>query len=300
LPPLLVTPSAGMARHEWLHAVMMSLLLRGNAYGIITGRYANTLLPSQVDIVDPDRMAVRVTTDGLIEYRLSGVEQDPNDVWHVRAYVMPGGIEGLSPLRYAAQAIGLGLAAEQFGAQFFGDGHIPAGILQSEKDLTPKKAQEVRELWDEARQNNRRIAVLGSGASFKQISVAPEESQFLATLKANSATIARFFGVPPQLVGIDETTSHTYSSPEQLSLVLLTYTVGAWLVRLETAISTLLPRNQFVKLKPAGLLRSTTLERYQAYAQALGSSKQTGWLTVDEVRALEDLPPLADLGGGLA
>jgi phage portal protein BeeE len=111
LPPLLRQPAAGMSLNEWLYAVMVSLLLRGNAYGIVTGRSGSTLLPAQVDLAHPDRLGVTVTPDGRVQYRLNGEELLPDDVWHVRAYTFPGAVLGLSPVEYARQTIGLGLAA---------------------------------------------------------------------------------------------------------------------------------------------------------------------------------------------
>jgi HK97 family phage portal protein len=134
LPPLLRQPAAGMTLNEWLYAVMVSLLLRGNAYGVVTGRSGSTLLPAQVDLAHPDRLAVTVTPDGRVQYRLNGEELLPDDVWHVRAYTFPGAVLGLSPVEYARQTIGLGLAAEKFGAQFFGDGSIPAGVIYTDRD----------------------------------------------------------------------------------------------------------------------------------------------------------------------
>ena len=80
----------------------------------------------------------------------------------------------------------------------------------------------------------------------------------------------------------------TYANTESRALDYLRYSVNTWLVRIETALGRLLPRQQYAKLNAGGLLRSTTKERYEAHEIAL----RAGFLTVDEVRALEDLPPL--------
>jgi HK97 family phage portal protein len=200
LPPLLRTPAAGMSLNEWLYAVMVSLLLRGNAYGIVTGRSGSTLLPAQVDLAHPDRLGVTVTPDGRVQYRLNGEELLPDDVWHVRAYTFPGAVLGLSPVEYARQTIGLGLAAEKFGAQWFGDGSIPSGVLYVDRDPGKETAKKLKAEWVAARRNNREPAVLG-GAKFEPISVRPEESQFLGTLDSNVNSIARLYGVPPEMVG---------------------------------------------------------------------------------------------------
>ena len=69
-----------------------------------------------------------------MQYRLNGEELLPDDVWHVRADTFPGAVLGLSLVEYARQTIGLGLAAEKFGAQWFGDGSIPSGVLYVDRD----------------------------------------------------------------------------------------------------------------------------------------------------------------------
>jgi HK97 family phage portal protein len=138
------------------------------------------------------------------------------------------------------------------------------------------------------RSQQRGIAVLGSGAKFQPVTIAPEEAQFVETQKANVSTIARFFGVPPEMVG-GETAGHmAYSSPEQRSTDLLVYSVRPWLHRVERAVSALLPRTQEAKFNAGGMVRATLLDRYQAHEIAL----RAGFLTVNEVRELEDRPPL--------
>lgn len=291
-PPLLVQPAAGQHRHDWLYQVMVSLLLRGNAYGIITARSGATLLPAQVELANPDQVQVD-RRDGVTSYRIGATSYDAEDVWHVRAYPVPGLPVGLSPVEYSRQAIGLGLAAEKFGAQFFGDGATPAGVLSTDQRLDSTQAETVAARWHGLHRDSRKIAVLTGGLKFTPITIAPEESQFIETQRFTVSQIARVFGVPPEMVGSDSGGSLTYSNVESRALDFLRYCVQPWLVRLETSLSTLLPRQQTVKFNAGGLLRATTKERYEAHKVALDA----GFLTVDEVRALEDLPPL---GGTLA
>jgi HK97 family phage portal protein len=112
-PAILVEPAAGQPLHEFVYSTMVTLLLRGNAYGLVTARQGASMLPAQVELVHPDRVTVRVDPEtGRVVYTFLGREVDRADVWHVRAFTMPGSILGLSPVEYARQAIGLGLAAE--------------------------------------------------------------------------------------------------------------------------------------------------------------------------------------------
>jgi HK97 family phage portal protein len=295
LPPLLRQPAAGTSLNEWLYQAMVSLLLRGNCYGIVTGRSGSTLLPAQVEIAHPDRMAVTVLPDGRVQHRLNGKELDPADVWHVRAYTFPGAVLGLSPVEYMRQTIGLGLAAEKFGAQWFGDGSIPSGVIYADRDPKAEGAAKLKAEWVAARKNNREPAVL-AGARFEPIQVRPEESQFLSTIEANVNAIARSFGVPPEMIAGTTAGPLAYTSPEMRSLDLLTYTVRGWLVRLENAISALLPSTQFARFNAAGMVRVDLKSRYQAHEIAL----RAGFLTINEVRELEDRGPLPGAGGAVA
>lgn len=290
-PPLLREPAAGMPLQAFLEAAMRSLLLRGNAYGLVTARSGATMLPAQVELIHPDHVAVHRDESGRVVYRILGREYPREDVWHVRAYVMPGTLLGLSPVEYARQSIGLGLAAEKFGAQYFGDNATPAGVLISDGTggaMTAETAATIRARWEAAHKNRRDIAVLGGGLKFQPISVAPDESQFIETTRANVATVARYYGVPPEMIGGEAGGSLTYANVEQRALDFLTYSLTPWLVRLETALSQLLPARQSVKFNPGGLLRTSLRDRYEAHKLGI----EAGFLTINEARALEDLPPL--------
>jgi HK97 family phage portal protein len=286
LPPLLRQPSATMNLPDWLYAALQSLLLRGNCYGEIVDRAGAGLLPAQVELLAPDR--VQVTANGAVTYRVDGHERDPASIWHVKAFTAAGAVEGLSPIGHARQSIGLGLAAERYAAKFFGESAIPSGILTTDQDIKHDRAEQLKERWKARHQGNRDIAVLGSGARFQAITIAPEEAQFLETTQANIRTIARYFGVQPELIGADSGNSLTYANVEQRALDFLTFGLRPWLVRLETALSALLSSTTTVKFNAAALVRTDLLTRYQAHESAI----RAGWKLRSEVRELEDLPPI--------
>src|SRR6266540_4033050 len=106
LPALLASPAAGWSLVEWVYAIMQSLLLRGNAYGLITARSGPRLTPAQVELVNPDNMTVMVDPDGRVAYRYKGREINREDLWHVRAFVTAGSPVGLSPIAYRHDTIG--------------------------------------------------------------------------------------------------------------------------------------------------------------------------------------------------
>jgi HK97 family phage portal protein len=286
-PRALITPAAGTDLPDWLWQHMISYQLRGNVMGIIADRITVTR-PSQIELINPDRVSVQTDPDGTI-WRLDGREIDRADLWHKRAYPMPGEPLGLSPIAYFANTIGLGLAAEQYGSKFFRDSGIPTGLLTTDQTLTTETAQELLAMWENANKDRRKTAAMGSNMKFQAISVAPEESQFLDTLRLNVQQIARIFSVPPELIGADSGNAMTYSNIESRDLSFLKYSLQPWLGRLERAMNMLVPRNSYVKFNTGALLRTDTLNRYQAHAVALDQ----GFLTLNEVRELEDRPPLA-------
>ncbi|SRR6266704_2784244 len=305
LPPLLRQPSADADLADFLAMTMTSLCLRGNAYGVVTQRHGGLLLPQQIELVHPDVVQpprVGATGEDNV-YRVNGKPYEPADVWHPRAYRIPGSNVGLSPIRYAAQSIGLGLGAESFGAAFFGDRDaagpgIPKGYLQNvARKIGPEQAAEVRSAWFQALGGRRDLPILGSDWAYKTVSIAPNESQFLETTRANVAVIARYFRVPPELVASESGNSLTYANMESRDLSFLVYGVTPWLTRLERAINPLLPKTQYCKFATGGFARAALKPRYDAYGVALGNGQTPGWLTVDEVRALEDLEPMGEAPG---
>jgi HK97 family phage portal protein len=286
-PRALVTPAADTDLQDWLWQHMVSFLLRGNVMGVIADRVTVTR-PSQIELVNPDRVTVQTTREGTV-WRLDGREIDRSDLWHRRAFPLPGEPLGLSPIGYFANTIGLGLAAEQYGSMFFRDSAIPSGVLSSDSDLTADQAEQALQLWQVANKDRRKTAVLGSGLKFQAISIAPEESQFLDSIKLNVQQIARVFGVPPEMIGADSGNAMTYTNIEARDLSFLKYALQPWLGRLERALNTLLPRGgQYCKFNAGALLRTDLKSRYESYTLALAG----GWLSVDEVRELEDRKPL--------
>ena len=303
--PLFVTnpnPSQGTAReHKAMR--MASLLLRGNAFSVASR--VRRGVPTVVSTYSPDKVKEVYRDDsGRRRYRFEGDGPDlynwtevlPADrermptVVHQRAFVRPGHELGLSPLSAGRQAIALGMAVEEFGARFFGDGTTPAGVLQTEEDLEPAEALAIQRDWEQAHGNRqRKPAVLSGGLKWEQISVAPEEAQFIETRKLQSLDIAKLYRVAPHMVGdVDRSTSWG-SGLEEQGLGFVVYTLGSWISREEQDFyNIILGRGQEYKTNVAALMRGRTSERYAAYAVA----RSWGWLSVNDIRALEDLEPL--------
>jgi HK97 family phage portal protein len=156
LPPILRAPSAGTNLPDFLYATLQSLLVRGNAYGLIVDRAGAGLLPAQVELLAPER--VQVAANGVVEYRVDGQLVDPASVWHVKAFTTAGSVVGLSPIAHARQAVGLGIGAERYAAKFFGESAIPSGVITTDQDIRDDRAAQIKARWKQAHQGNREIA----------------------------------------------------------------------------------------------------------------------------------------------
>jgi HK97 family phage portal protein len=132
---------------------------------------------------------------------------------------------------------------------------------------------------------------LGGGAKFQPITISPEEAQFIATQKFNVSTICRFYGVPPEMVGGETAGHEAYTSPEMRGTDFLTFTLRPWLLRVERAVSGLLPRTQAAKFNAGGFLRATLKEQYEA----LNIGVSGGFVMPNEAREKLDLPALPGL-----
>lgn len=293
-PSLLRDPHPDIPASAWRRQLLVSALLRGNAYGLVLatdqGGYPLTVEVLHPDLVEARRPAgVKV---GPVEWFVDGVRMDKwplGRLWHFPAWSAPGTPLGLSPIRYAAQTIGLGLGAETFGARWFADAPHPAGILKTDARIDDDAvAARIKARFVNAIAG-REPAVLGMGLEYQPLSIAPDESQFLDTIQANRATIAGFYGLQPEAIGATNGgSSITYANVEQRGLDDLTFVHGHWMARLDEALSALLPRGTYVRHNADGLLRVDAKTR--AETQKLGL--EAGWLSVNEVRDDEDRPPV--------
>lgn len=295
-------PNYEMSSFTFREVMMTSLLLYGNAYARIIKDKAGHV--KELWYMKPQNMQVeRDTTTKRIKYTYSDDKDNrtyvykPEQVFHVVGLSYDG-IKGLSPIDQAREAVGLALATEEYGARFFGNGARPGGVL--EHPGVVKDPEKLRESWNKVYQgtrNSNKVAVLEEGMRYHEIGLSPEASQFLETRKYQLNEICRIFRVPPHLVGDLERS--TFSNIEHQSIEFVMYTIRPWLVRWEQAIYKSLLNEQerqlyFAKFKVEGLLRGDYSTRMSGYATA----RQNGWMSVNEIRALEEMNPIPDDKGG--
>ncbi len=289
-PSQVARPDPQISGVGWRRQVLLSVLLRGNAWGIVLDYDSETGRPSVIRIVHPDEVQVsRRGKLGNLVVKWNGNELAPSERWHLTGYEVPGSPIGLSPISYLAQTIGLGLSAVEFGARWFGDGAHPSAKLTFAGNLTPEQAATAKTRFTDSIEG-REPFVIGDGWTYEALSVPADESQFLETINANAAQIATMFGLRPEDIGVKSGDSMTYANVEMRNIGRLVYPVSQWLVRLEERLGEMVPRGQFVRSNVDSLLRVDLKSRYTAHALGLRS----GFMSQNEVRALEDMPPIDD------
>lgn len=285
-PSLITAPSATVSAFTWKYQAITSVLLRGNAYGVITSTDANGW-PTAIEWLNPDD--VQVDENGrLPEYAYKGRALDRMSVVHIPGYVVAGSCIGASPLTAFKTVIETGLRAQEFGNDWFKNGAVPGGILKNTaQTIGPEVAQAARDRF-KAATRGRELFVTGSDWDYSTLSVPADEARFIETLKLTATQIANVYGVPPERVGGETGSSMTYGNREQDSLDLVTYGLRPWFVRFEEALSSLMPRPQYAKFNIDAIVRADLLTRMQAHEIAT----RVGLETNDEAREIEDRPPL--------
>lgn len=302
-------PNPEMTSFIFRETLMTHLLLWGNAYAQIIRNGKGEVIALYP--LMPDRMSVDRDEKGHLYYRYtkssddaptmegSTVVLDPSDVLHVPGLGFDG-LVGYSPIAMAKNAIGLAIAAEEYGSKFYANGASPSAVLEHPGTL--KDPGKVRDSWNAAfggSSNSHKVAVLEEGLKYTPISISPNEAQFLETRKFQINEIARIFRVPPHMVGDLEKSS--FSNIEQQSLEFVKYTLDPWVIRWEQALFRALlneeeKKDYFFKLNVEGLLRGDYASRMNGYATA----RQNGWMSANDIRELEDLDRIpTELGGDL-
>lgn len=290
-------PNPEMTSFTFRETMMVHLLLTGNAFAQIVrdrGGRVRELWPLNPNKIKPQR---NKSTE-KIEYVLSNDDGTQEVLPYEKILHIPGlgfdGLIGYSPIRMAREAIGLSLAAEQFGAEFFGNGAHFGGIIEYPGKLSDEAYErykkDVREKYAGLGKQHQ-IMVLEQGLKYHQITIPPEDAQFLETRKFQVTEIARIFRVPPHMLADLERA--TFSNIEHQSIEFVVHTIRPWLVRWEQAIfkKLLTPMEQkeyFVEFLVDGLLRGDIKSRYEAYAVA----RQNGWMSANDIRELENMNPI--------
>ena len=295
-PAWVTEPNPFDTWQDFITQVQMSLEQDGNAFlmkastpsGALAALFV--LAPQMVDVrwtnlsTGQQTKVYKVKQEGGSERTLGA-----NEVLHIRGLTKPGEARGLSPLYLLREAIGVGLAAQEFGGRWFGDGANLSGVIELPGNMRPEDAERLQESFRRKHGGLRKshaIGILTGGAKFSPMSVNAEESQFLHTGTVKAAEISLGFGIPPNYSTFTEGTTGYVTGVIAGKMMWLQLGLLTRITRLETALSSLMPMG-YLKFNMRGFLRGSP-EEETAY---LSAQAEHGVISPNEWRALMDVNP---------
>ena len=287
-PNILVKPNPMETRIDTISAMVAALIIYGNYFALLGPDNTVTGYPDSIIPIAPERMQVS-RREGRNYYTVDGQEFDADQILHIKNFTLPGQHFGMGLLDAQRQGIGYAVALQEYAARYFSGGGGPTGIIHSEvTDLTQEEADQLKLLWMSTYGGrNREPAVLNSTTKFERLSDNAKDSQLDESRQNLLTDIANMVGVPASYVGAPNA-SRTYTNVTEENLQLIRYSLAPLAARVEQSFTELIPRGQYAKFEFEGLLRGDTKARYDSYQIALTN----GFLTIDEVRELEDRRPL--------
>lgn len=292
-------PSPIYTPFSFYSTMASNCLLWGNSYAVIERNGA--MRPTRLDIIHPSLVTPMFDDNNNVFYevRSDGLEKSPakrydaKEIIHFRGFSYDG-INGISPIALHKDSIGLGMAAVEYGASFFGNGASLSGVLEHPSKLSKEASERLINSWNSKYQGSAqagKTAVLEEGLKYKAISMPPDQAQFIATRKFSVEDVARIFRVPQHM--IQNLDNATYSNIEQQSIDYVVHSLTPWLVQMEQEMNQKLFRenervDHYVKFNTNGLLRGDQKSRGDYY-QTLWN---IGAISIDEIRGFEDMNKL--------
>lgn len=288
-------PNSEQSPYDFFSDVVASIESCGNA---VIQKIKSRGKVVELILVDPDMVQIRRdqnTQQKVFDIRVDGKTfrgLTTSDILHVRGFTPQGGIVGLSPIQAHRNALGNALALEEYQGRFFRNDATPGLVIKTPGQISSQQAKQILNVWADTHGglgNAHRPAVLAGGADLQRIPAM--DSEWVATSKLGIEDVARIYRLPKWTLAAEE--GSTSQSSEQESLRFLLYSLSPRLRRIEMAFradSDLFGSgsNLFCEFLADSLLRADTPTRFAAYVQA----RQAGWLSANEIRQREGLPPV--------
>lgn len=279
----------------WKEMVMVHLLMHGETFLAHIYNGAGALVGLWP--VHPQSVEVKWATGTEKAFRVamadgSHREYDQNQMTHIMGMTLDGS-RGVSPLTLFRNAYKLGLAGEISAERSFSSGMLIAGLVTPEEDISEEDAKAIKAGLSAKLtgvENAGDIAVVNKNLKFHPWSMTNEDAQFLQSREFQVIEFARMLGVPPHLLGATEKQTSWGTGVAEQNLGLARYTLMPWTSRIEESLSDLLPNPRFAEFDYHGLLQGTPADEIKLLIE----QKDAGILTVDEVRAILNLPPMPE------
>lgn len=301
-----LAPILNLQPHPLLSAAMFweyittCMLLEGDGFAVILrDNWGDPveLLPINPTLVQVTEYQQRL----LYSINIGGVQRgfDQDDVLHFAGFGF-NGLRSLSVIKHAAvNSIGLGMAMEQFSGDFFHNGAQQRIAVVKEGKWDPTDQESFRQAWVRTYagvENAKYPLTIGKGLDIKQLSVNAKDAQMLESRQFENINICTAFGLPAFLVNQGDKVTAWGSGMAEMGLAFVRYTLTPHIVRWQQEMNRKLfmRTRHYCEFQTAGLIRGTLKERNDAYKSALGGSNVPGYMSINEVRRLENLMPIAD------
>ena len=287
-------PNSYQNKITFFEKIMMDLCVNGNSYVYIernrlarvTGLYCMNY--EDMTIIQKDNQL-------FYENGETGEVYNSNDLLHFTGMTTDG-IKGLSPIDQCKKAIGWGMAIEEYGNTFFKNGAKLSGVLSTDRSLSETAIDRLRKSFNNTYSQlsgSNQTAILEEGLTFKPVGISPDQAQFLASRTFSLEEICRIWNIPPHMLA--DLSKSSFNNIEMQSQEFVTYTLLPYLTRIENEMNLKLFRTSdvgklFIKFNVGGLLRGNTKDRSEFYTKMIN----TGVMSINEVRALEDLNKIED------
>ena len=284
-PSVVRKPSTSCTRSQWITEIVMSMATNGNAFLRVVRGPDDSVI--DLKVLPPHKVTISNMDGQPLTYLYKGKTLDTSQVVHLKFLALPGEDRGLGPIEQARRELYGALDLAEYASEIFTRSDVPSGVLKTDKDLRQEQVTLAKQTWKDTADGG--VRVLSNGMDYTRIVLNADDAQYIETRRLTRTEIAGLFGVPASLMlAAVEGSSMTYSNVESEWLGFVRFTLMAYLRPIEDALSELLPHGQSVRFNLDALLRPDTLSRYQAHA--VGIDK--GFLTVDEVRVIENRPAL--------
>lgn len=289
-------PDSSMQRSDHYQSLLVSLLVDGNSFTRIIRNGNGDVVA--LSVLDPRRVEVKRNSEtGRVEFHIDNGRRvlPEEEIVHITELRQPGSLRGTSRIKELRETLGLTKALEEFAAAFFGSGSTTSGVISVPQELTAEQAKDLQDSWERGHRGWRkahRPGILSAGASYQKTSVDPTEAQALESREFAVEEVARIFRIPVHMLQSTRAGAMSYASVEESSRQFVTYTLLPYIAKIEGAYSRLLTGDAFLRINVDALLRASLQDRYSAYSVAM----QAGFLSINDIHRLEDLPPVPNGG----
>lgn len=294
---LLAKPNPYMTMLNFIKAIIVNMALRGNAFALIERNDAGEFIgfiPLGADSVEVN------TDDDLIYWVTLKGERfpvSPEFMLHFKIFSADG-INGLSPVEFQKEAMGLAKAAQSWSSRFMRKGGFTGGYVIYDNFLTAEQQAQVLDKFPKIRDGDvediGKMGLLQGGPKIVPAGMTQKDSQFIESQQFQEEALAGIWGVPLYLANRAGKTSIMGSNLEQQTSGFITFGLSPYIKAIESEFNDKLfgGTTQFVEFVVEGILRADSAGRATYYGSALGGSGGSGWMTINEVRRKENLPPL--------